>query len=367
MHVLVVTVVHTPQDARIRYRQMQALLDAGHRVTYIAPFDHFKVPLPTDVANLTGVSVPRADGRRRFTALKAVRQAVREHAAGADIVLLHDPELVLAVAGLRGLPPVVWDVHEDTAATMPLKPWLPKRLRPAMARASKWLERFAERRYHLILADAGYLPNFSKPHPVVPNTTYVPDEVPVPGDDRVVYVGHLTRPRGAVEMIEVGRLLGGEVRVELIGDADGQVRPLLEQAHADGAVVWHGFLPNAQALQRVQGALAGLSLRHDEPNYRNSWATKVLEYMAHGIPWVSTPTPPAPEFAERFDAGIVVPFDEPQAAAAAVRTLRRDRAMRIDMGKRGHTAALAEYNWPVHAEQFVAQLQQWADAGSVRD
>ena len=39
MHVVVCTVVHHPADARIFYREIQALLDAGHDVTYIAPHD----------------------------------------------------------------------------------------------------------------------------------------------------------------------------------------------------------------------------------------------------------------------------------------------------------------------------------------
>ena len=37
MRVVVCTVVHHPADARIFYREIRALLDAGHDVTYIAP------------------------------------------------------------------------------------------------------------------------------------------------------------------------------------------------------------------------------------------------------------------------------------------------------------------------------------------
>ncbi|WP_028849370.1 glycosyltransferase [Thermocrispum municipale] len=362
MHVLVVTVVHNPSDARIRFRQIRALLEAGHQVTYLAPFERFGTPLPQDegVENLTGVSIPRAEGRKRVGALQAARAAVAEHAPGKDIVLMHDPELVLAVARLKNLPPVVWDVHEDTAATMTLKPWLPKPLRPLGVRLAKYIERYAEQHYHLILADDGYRELFRGEHPVVPNTTYVPEDVPEPGDERVIYVGHLTRARGTEEMIEVGRLLRGKVRVELVGDADGEMKPLVQRAHDEGAVVWHGFLPNKQALELVQGSLAGLSLRHDEANYRNSWATKVIEYMAHGVPWVSTPTPPAPELAEKFEAGIVTPFDDPKAAAEAVLRLRDDAELRVGMAKRGHDAALAEYNWRVDEKAFVAQLETWA-------
>jgi len=161
-------------------------------------------------------------------------------------------------------------------------------------------------------------------------------------------------------MIELGRLLGGTVRVELVGDADGAMRPLLEQAQAEGAVAWHGFLPNEAALAIVEGSLAGLSLRHDEANYRNSWATKAIEYMARGVPVITTPTPPAPDVVERHRAGFVVPFEDPKAAAEAVTRLRDDGALRVEMGRRGHEAALAEYAWPVHARQFVAQLEAWA-------
>jgi glycosyltransferase involved in cell wall biosynthesis len=359
VHVLVVTVVHHPEDARIRYRQIRALLEAGHRVTYIAPFDSCGV---TPTADITGVAVPRATGRRRLTALRAVRAAVRAGAPGADIILIHDPELVLALTGLRGLPPIVWDVHEDTAAAMTLKPWLPAVLRPAAARGAKALERFAERRYHLLLADEGYRSLFRREHPVVPNATYVPAEVPPPGDDRVIYVGHLTRARGAEEMVELGRLLSGLVRVELVGDADAATRELLDRAQADGTIVWHGFLPNDTALRLVERSLAGLSLLHDEPNYRSSRATKAVEYMARGVPVITTPTPPAPDVVERHGAGIVVPFEDPKAAAEAVVRLRDDAALRVEMGRRGHEAALAEYAWPVHARQFVTQLEAWTMA-----
>jgi glycosyltransferase involved in cell wall biosynthesis len=357
VHVLVVTVVHHPEDARIRHRQIPALLEAGHRVTYVAPFNACAVLPPSGV---TAVSIPRATGRRRLAAFRAARAAVRTHAQGADVVLIHDPELVLAVAGLRRLPPVVWDVHEDTAATVTLKPWLPRVLRPATARASKILERFAERRYHVILADSGYQHLFRQRHPVVPNTTYVPEMVPPPGDERVIYVGHLTRARGAEDMIELGRLLDGTVRVELVGDADATMRPLLERAHADGTVVWHGFLPNDQALKLVESSLAGLSLLHDEPNYRNSLSTKAVEYMARGVPVITTATGQVREVVEHHGAGIVVPFQDPKAAAEAVLRLREDPQLRVEMGRRGHETALAEYAWPIHAEQFVAHLEAWA-------
>ena len=42
LRVLVITVVHDPDDARIRYRQLSALLRMGAKVTYAAPFSAYR-------------------------------------------------------------------------------------------------------------------------------------------------------------------------------------------------------------------------------------------------------------------------------------------------------------------------------------
>ena len=103
MHVVVCTVVHHPADARIFYREVQALLDAGHDVTYIAPHGEAVIPRGDDLPStrprdenqgqsqgdservrgtLRLVTIPRASGRRRVGALRAARAAMSGHMAG---------------------------------------------------------------------------------------------------------------------------------------------------------------------------------------------------------------------------------------------------------------------------------------------
>jgi glycosyltransferase involved in cell wall biosynthesis len=254
-------------------------------------------------------------------------------------------------------------VHEDTAAALTLKSWLPAPLRRPVAALVRALERWAERRVHLLLAEDGYRDRFAGAHPVVPNSTPVPRQVPPPDRPVAVYVGHLTRARGAQELVEVGRLLraaGCPVRVEAVGHADGPTADLLRRAHEDGDVVWHGFLPNAEALAVVEGATAGLSLLHDEPNYRHSRPTKVLEYMARGVPVVTTPTPPAAALVDGHGCGVVVPFGDAQSAADAVVALHGDPARRHALGAAGHQAALRDHDWNADGARFVEQLRAWA-------
>ncbi|MFF5258666.1 glycosyltransferase family 4 protein [Actinomadura viridis] len=359
MRVCVCTIVHHPEDARILHRQIRALIDAGHEVTYIAPFRACNV---TPWREISPVDVPRAAGRRRLRALRAAHRALVEHAAYADVVLLHDPELLVSLPREVRRRTVVWDVHEDTAAALTAKGWVPGPARPLLRPLVRHLEARAERRHRLLLAEEGYRSRFRGEHPVVPNTTYVAETPPGPPDGvRAVYVGHLSAARGALDMIGMARLLAPEgIMVELIGAADPEVRPLLRAAQRDGVLRWYGFVPNDRALRIAEGAMAGLALLHDEPNYRHSMPTKVVEYMARGIPVITTPNPPAVRIVEPAGCGIVVPFGDPGAAADAVRKLRADPGLRADLGRRGHETARARFHWPVHAERFVTQLETWA-------
>ncbi len=359
MHVLVATVVHHPEDARILHRQIRALLDAGHSVTYVAPFRSCKV---TPWAELTSVDVPRAVGTRRLGALRAARAALAEHAPQADALIFHDPEVLLALP--RNRPVTVWDVHEDAAASLVTKPWLPKSLRRSLGPVVRSFERGAERRMHLILAEEGYRDRFRQAHPVVPNTTYVPERPPrPPGTGRIVYLGHLSAARGAAELVELGRLLRPYgVRVEVIGAADGETRQMLRQAQQEEAVHWYGFVPNDQALRIISGAMAGICMLQDTPNYRHSLPTKVVEYMAHGLPVISTPNPAAEALVTGRpdgDCGMVVPFGDAAAAADAALQLRSDPTLRSRYAHTGHAIAREEYHWPVQAKAFVRRLEEW--------
>jgi glycosyltransferase involved in cell wall biosynthesis len=359
VRVLVVTVVHDPEDARIRHRQIEALRAAGHEVIFAAPFRAYSRDQPIAFES---IDLPRAQGRRRVAAARAARKLLRERGRGADIVLLHDPELLVAATGVK-LPGLVWDVHEDTAAAMEMKAWIPRPVRPAAKSLVHTLERSAERRARLVLAEDSYVGRFRRSHPVVPNSVLSPaDTLPPPGDDRVVYLGRLTIARGALDMIDVGRRLSPYVKVELIGNADDDCRFAIEEAHHAGQVQWRGFVPNDEALPMLRGALAGLSLLHDQPNYALSRPTKIMEYMAHGVPVVTTPNPSSADLVQRHNCGLVVPYRDPHAVLAAVMRLRGDLDLRRRLAANGRDAACRLYTWDRDAMTFVDLLEQWAQS-----
>ncbi|OUC84349.1 glycosyltransferase family 4 protein [Streptosporangium minutum] len=358
MRVCVGTIVHHPEDARIMHRQIRALLDAGHEITYVAPFTDCNV---TPDPRIRAVDVPRALGGRRRRALKAARGALKRGAEGADLLIVHDIELLLRLPRRR--PVTVWDVHEDTAAVLEAETDLPELLRRTLPALIRRVEARAEDRLHLVLAEESHRERFSGSHPVVPNTTYVPRrQPPPPGRNRVVYVGRLSRARGAAELVELARrLIPHGIRMDLVGAADAEIRPMLRDAQRQGLLDWYGYVPNRHALRMAEGAIAGLSLLHDVPAYRRSMPAKIAEYMSRGLPVVTTPLPAAASLVGRAGYGVVTPFGDVDAALRAVLALRDDPEGAAAMGARGYEEALRHYDWPAHAGEFVGLLEEWAD------
>lgn len=358
MHVLVVTTVHTPDDARILHRQARALMDDGHKVTLAAPWQARGVQ-PVD--GLEMIDLPRAAGRRRTRAFAAALRLLQQPPKSVNLVLVHDPELLFAVAVARPEIPVVWDVHEDLAASLTDKTWLPTRARAPFRQLVRTLERKSESRVHLILAEEAYASRFVHPHPVVLNLPWLRSLNDLAVEPRVVYVGRVSAARGAHDLIRLSELLACRgITVDVVGPADAGVRAKLTLAAHGGVLKWHGALPNPEALALLDGALAGLSLLHDQPNYRHSMPTKVLEYMERGLPVITTPLPLARAVVETHGCGIVVPFEDPAAVATAVLSLRSDQRLRDEMSRQGRQAVCSFYNWNDASARFVSQLEEWA-------
>jgi len=346
LRVLVATVVHHPEDARILHRQIGTLLAEGVEVVYLAPTDR---PALLERPGLKVRPVPRAVGRRRIPALRAAGRLLEEESPNVDLTVVHDPELTLLANRISG--PALWDVHEDLPAQVADKDWIPASLRGPARAFVRLVERRASARFSMTLAEDSYRERLGD-HPVVRNTPVVPDGV-VPwsgpgGSDRVVYVGRVSRGRGADLLAEVAIGLAGSTGLEVVGPVDGDVLPGLEAS----PVRLHGFVPNSEALAIAGGARAGLALLEDLPNYRHSMPTKVLEYLAHGLPVVTTPLPEARRVVEESGGGIVVPFGDASAVVDAVEAMG-DPEVRTPMVEAGRRWVADHANWSIDADRMM--------------
>lgn len=324
MIALVVTTVHPADDPRIRERTVRSLareFDVRYAARTPAPSaggDHEWVPL---------------EGSRPVRWLRALAQMMR---ADVSVVSLHDPELIpagLLARLVRGVPIVV-DVHEDAPAAIRHRDWIPRWLRTPLAWSAARLLGLAERFCTVTLAEPGYRRLFREDHPVFPNYPAVrslPD--PAPDAGYVVYVGDVTEARGAPDMVEAAGRLDPLRPLVLIGRCpEGLARRLRERADELGVTLdLAGWVPHGEAMARAAGASAGLSLLHDLPNYRHSLPTKVVEYLALGIPVVATDLPGTREGIGALAGVCFVPPGDPAAAGDALRAVVGDAGLREEL------------------------------------
>ncbi len=355
MRVLICTVVHHTTDARIFRREIGALLDAGVGVTAIAPW-----PSGTESSDeYRKVAIPRAVGRSRVAALRAARARIRTLAPEHEVLVVHDPELLvvlpwrdLARAGTR----VVWDVHEDLAAALSMKSYLPAFVRSVLVPFVHAVERRVERRAVLLLAESAYQQRFRKPHAVVLNLPVVGDAQPTgPRVRQAIYVGSITRARGLDTMLAMAPLLAAaDIRLRLIGEAPDPSDA--DRIRACAHVEWDGALPNADAMREIESSMVGLALLADQPNYRHSMPTKILEYMAGGTPVVSTPLPLS-QLVIGTDGVVLRDFDRsPQEVADAVIRLCDDADTRERFARVGFARVHDHYNWHHAQHDFIRAL-----------
>ena len=152
MRVLVATSARCPGHPRLLQRYVCPLLDAGHAVVYAAPFTATGTLPPPGIVP---VDLPSGTGATRLGDLRETRRLLTEHSAGADLLVVHDRALLLALPARR--PATVWDLPDEHGSA------------GGAALVSEGLGRWAERRMHVLLAAEEDRSRFRLPHPVAPS------------------------------------------------------------------------------------------------------------------------------------------------------------------------------------------------------
>lgn len=339
--ILVVSSVHPPDDPRIRHKLVETLRhDAAVTLAVRDP----------GPASADGIDLRILRGPRIMRSLEASRLLV---AGGYDVASAHDPELLPAaiVAGLLGRR-VIFDLHEDLPAQLLTRRGLPRLSRRAAAWMAAALLHLAERVIEISLAEANYATRFHKPHPVFPNHLVAMAASSVAHGDRhgIVYLGDITEPRGALTAVEAVARMSSPQPLTLIGRCAPELVARLEAAAGAGGVelTLTGFVPPPRALPMVAHHRVAISPLHDTPNYRLSMPTKLLEYLALGVPVVASDLPGSRKALAGADGIVWVPPGDAVALAASL-----DRAIDDErLAEAARTQApdvIRNYAWPAEA------------------
>jgi len=277
----------------------------------------------------------------------------------ADLYHIHDPELLFyyfLFSPFFSSKKIVFDMHENLSEQVKSKPWIPSFLRPLLAASIKIYENIVFRHVAVIFAEKSYLksfPNLKRYETVLnfPKPSWVEekhnksDVKEVNKEPVIGYVGRVGVDRGAD--ILLGSVVainksGRSLRVVLLGNVPQEVydKSDFNYLKAKGLLDAPGFVDNNRAVEIVQSWDIGFCVLRDLPNFIESYPTKLFEYMAAGVPVITSDFPLYRELIDETGGGICIqPNSEAELTDAILRILDAPNKYypQIDMTK---------YGWP---------------------
>ena len=159
----------------------------------------------------------------------------------------------------------------------------------------------------------------------------------------LVYLGTLVPPRRIeflFDMLAQVRRQMPEALLVLVGDTDDDVHRdwLKRQAEKAGVaehVIWTGWLPMREGWRYLKACEVGLSPLPRGFLFDISSPTKVLEYLAMGVPVVCNDSPDQQRVIEESTGGLCVPYSASEFADAVVKILKLENKARLEMSERG--------------------------------
>lgn len=284
-----------------------------------------------------------------------------------SLLHIYDPELLPVarlIQGILGIP-VIYEVHEN----------LYRKLDQKVRLQGHWLVRqftrfdaMAQRRFHLIFTEHGYLDtyrNLQLPalvsynypslafldtfrHPYAPNTS-APE---------FLYIGLISFERAFDVLIAALALLSQSVpkfTMHLFGRrtfSDEAMHTLPGFDSIQDKLKLYGYTAQTDALPLAVHATAGLALLKPVGDYPESYPTKLFEYMALGLPVITADFPLYQAIVEKHDCGFCIDPTNPAQLAQKLQYLVEHPDEAQAMGERGRRAVETLYNWEHEAQKL---------------
>ena len=362
--VCVITTVHPPFDPRVFERGARSLRRAGYDVVLIAPHPRDE---ERDGVRILGLRRSRSRALRILTGgWRAFFRALRVR---SDVYHFHDPEFMPFGVLLQLLRrrPVIYDAHEDYPQHMRSKGWIPapaRRLASRLVLFAEWVtcrtvactitptptltERFIRmgaRRAETVLN--------------LPSADFLQagEDANLPDPVDVLHVGSLSASRLEF-LLDVAARVSTEhpqARWAIVGIHDAalpQVEALVASRDLVDRVRIVGKVPHERIGEYLRVSRVGVNHHPRERRFDVAIPVKVFEYMAAGLPVVSSELPLLRQLAGDDAIAYVDPGDR-DAFADAVSRVLATQELADRLGREGERLARERLNWACEEPHFL--------------
>ena len=171
----------------------------------------------------------------------------------------------------------------------------------------------------------------------------------------MLYIGRLRRYKGVDWVMRVMPRVHERVpgaRLIVVGDGPhrGRLEAAVRRHGLEDTIEFRGFLPRAEKLRLLQEAWVLV-----QPSPKEGWGLTVVEAGACGTAVVAADSPGLRDSVRRDATGLLVPYGDDAALAAALVRVLEDRALRERLASAGREWA-ARFTWPDCAARSLDAL-----------
>jgi glycosyltransferase involved in cell wall biosynthesis len=369
MKVCIFTSVHKPDDVRVFHREAVTLAAAGHDVTLLAPADFAQ----EKKNGVTIKGIPRPTGRlARLTGLLKFYRLCKNQ--NSDVYHFHDFELLFIgwLIKKRLARAVIYDCHENYPETAYERVWLPAWSRPLFSRFIAWLEPTLARSLDAVvcvvpdqqarLQQAGCKTALIRnlPRLEVFEKAWQSRSTP---RQQIIYLGGLSEVRGAFTLVDIMvdlKKTHPHIHLLCLGSfnepaVEAAVKQYAHRSQVSDVIEYSAPIPHEQVAAVLAASRIGLipwqpSLQTTKMVYPN----KVFEYMACGLPLVSSDLPSLVYIMEKAQSGLLVKARDVHAHAEAIRRLLDNPHEAQQLGENGRQFVFEQHNWHSEALKLTA-------------
>lgn len=350
-----VTSVHDRYDTRVFYKECSSLAKAGYNVTLLVADGGLEETLyGVHIVSVAAKQTSRL--KRILESSKAMLGKALE--INAEIYHLHDPELLPLGVKLKNYgKKVIFDSHEDVAAQILKKEWLPEATRPIIAKAYDIYAKSAYKKFDALISVS---PKLVERLLVINPNTFLVTNYPIIGkysnynrkQDREVrfgFAGGITEQWNHETILNA--LNGIAAKYILMGCGDSNYMERLRKMPSWAKTVYLGKIVHEDVVAQLYGCAAGLAVLDYSPNtdWKNGTLgnTKLFEYMDAGVPVICSDFILWKEIVDKWHCGICVKPRDAISLRDAMQYIANNPQIAEQMGENGRKAILQEFNWAI--------------------
>ena len=350
---------HAFDDERIYHKQIQALLRAGHKVTYISRSPNIRY-IPDNLQHFD-LGVKLNIWTRVFSIHFKILDRIKR--GDYDFVVIHDPELVFTAQFIsKKNKRLVYDIHDDYEKSILSRRIGWRYLRVLISKLWLSLERYTVKNaYAVIFADRATREKFDAGDSLVlgsyPTRDFVKlrNSYEADGPFRIIYVGGISKERGILVALKAFKELNiSDVELHLYGNCSDL--QLLNAFELDSRVIYHGKLEWQDLIKHLNNADLGLALYQPLPSFvycPGENAGKMLEYMAAGLPFLISDFPGIRQFCEENRVGILVDPSNPTQVKDKIEEVYNNRISWKKTASNYQQLVLSKYSWEAIEPDFL--------------